>query len=110
MNFSTLSQYLEKTEKTASRNEMTEILAEVFKKTPASEIDKICYLSLGKLAPKYQGIEFNIAEKMMVRALAIAFNKDLKATLKIYKDTGDLGEVALKLKIQNEKFKIEISN
>ena len=63
----TLSQYLEKLEKTASRNEITAILADLFTQASADEIDKICYLLLGRLAPQYRSIEFNLAEKMMIK-------------------------------------------
>ena len=75
MNVKILSQYLEKLEKTTSRNEITAILADLFAQASADEIDKICYLLLGRLAPQYRSIEFNLAEKMMIRVLAFAFKK-----------------------------------
>jgi len=109
MYFSILSQYLEKIEKTASRNEMTEILADLFKKCSKDEIDKVCYLSLGRLAPKYRGIEFNMAEKMAVRTLAVVGNKSETEVSKIYKKMGDLGEAALKLKIATQNSKLSVS-
>ena len=73
MYFAKLAEYLEKLEKTSSRNEMTLVLAEVLKKSGKDEIDKICYLLLGELVPPYTGVEFNLAEKMMVQALAFAY-------------------------------------
>jgi hypothetical protein len=66
MQFRELATYLEKLEKTSSRNEITEILAGLFKKSEASEIDKTVYLLSGRLAPNYKGINFSIAEKMML--------------------------------------------
>lgn len=97
MNFSKLAQYLEKLEKTASRNEITNILAELFKKASAEEIDKICYLLLGELVPAYRGIEFNLAEKMMLRVLSLAYQKSSKAVNRLYKSKGDLGDTAYAL-------------
>ena len=76
MTFQELSEYLQKLEKTASRNEITQILSELFKKSTSSEIDKICYLVLGRIAPAYEGIEFSLAEKMMARAIALAYKVD----------------------------------
>ena len=75
MRFSKFSQYLQDLESTASRNKMTEILAELFKKAEVNEIDKICYLSLGRLAPKFTGIEFNLAEKMITKVISQAYQR-----------------------------------
>lgn len=97
MLFKELSSYLERLEKTASRIEITKILAELFKKTPSDEIDKVCYLVLGGLAPSYEGVILNIAEKMMFRVLAKAYGKDVSSVIKIYKKKGDLGLVAFSL-------------
>ena len=69
MKFKVLAEYLQKLEDTSSRIEITEILSDLFKKSNAKEIDKICYLTLGKLAPSYRGIVFNVAEKMMLRVI-----------------------------------------
>jgi DNA ligase 1 len=101
MKFKKFSLYLQKLEKTASRNQMTEILAEVFKNSSACEIDKICYLSLGRLAPKYEGIEFNMAEKTMLKSIAKAAAKDLKQVKQKYKNLGDLGDTVLEFKKDN---------
>ena len=78
MTFQKLAQYFKKLEETASRNQMTEILAQLIKESGTDEVDKICYFSLGQLAPLYAGIEFNLAEKMMIRVLAQAYGKDEK--------------------------------
>jgi len=94
MLFKELSSYLERLEKTASRIEITKILSELFKKTLSGEIDKVCYLVLGGLAPNYEGVILNIAEKMMFRVLAKAYNKDISGVIKTYKKKGDLGLVA----------------
>ncbi|MBI2268598.1 MAG: ATP-dependent DNA ligase [Candidatus Blackburnbacteria bacterium] len=107
MRFSTLALYLEKLEQTTSRNTITETLAQVFKKAEPSEIDKICYLLLGRIAPAYKGIEFNFAERMMLRAIASAYGVDQARVLRMYKDKGDLGEVTHA--IANSKFKIQNS-
>lgn len=106
MTFSVLSSYFSKLEKTASRNVMTEILSELFSKTSADEIDLVCYLSLGRLTPLYESLEFQLAEKMLIRVIAQAFEVNEEQVKKEYKKVGDLGEVAGKFKMQNEKFKI----
>ncbi len=97
MKFDELADYLEKLEKTASRIEITKILAEIFKKSERSEIDKITYLLLGTLAPSYKTIVFNLAERMMVRIIAKAYEKKVEEVMKMYKQRGDLGTIAQEL-------------
>lgn len=94
MRFSELARYLERLESTASRNAMTEILATLFKRADATEIDKMCYLLLGELAPAYRGIEFQIAEKMMMHVLAAAYGRTVDDIRRRFKAGGDLGDVA----------------
>ena len=97
MKFSELALFLEKLEKTPSRLSITEILSDLFKKSPSGEIDKITYLVLGQLAPAYEGIVFNMADKMVVRAISKAGGKENKDVVELYKKLGDLGEVAERL-------------
>ncbi len=113
MQFKEFAEYLDKLEKTASRLEITSILSELFNKTPAEEIDKVVYLSLGVLAPNYEGIILSLAEKMGIRALALAYGKIVEEVLKLYKKAGDLGNVAqilgegLKVKGKRQEVKDE---
>ncbi|GMR19157.1 MAG: ATP-dependent DNA ligase [Patescibacteria group bacterium] len=110
MKFSQLAGYFSKIESTPSRNEMTAILAELLKESSQDEIDTICYLSLGRLAPLYEGIEFNLAEKMLIKILAQAYGYKEAEVKKLYKKKGDLGEVAeelsAKLKVKNAKLSV----
>jgi len=97
MKFSKLAEYLEKLEKTPSRLEITRILAELFRASDKAEIDKITYLSLGILAPNYEGVILNVAEKMMIRILSLAFETDAEKVKALYKKKGDLGDVGQEL-------------
>jgi DNA ligase-1 len=97
MQFRILSSYLERLEATSSRLEMTRILTELFKKSDAGEIDKVVYLSLGILAPNYEGVLLNLAEKMMIRTLAKAYQKNTDEVLGLFKKIGDIGSVAQEL-------------
>ncbi|MCH7952235.1 ATP-dependent DNA ligase [Patescibacteria group bacterium] len=110
MTFAMLSTYFSKLEETASRNAMTEILADLFSETRADEIDLVCYLSLGRLVPLYESLEFQLAEKMVIHVIAQAFDVREEAVQKEYKKIGDLGTVARqlksKLKIQRSKLSV----
>ena len=102
MTFRELATYLERLEKTASRIEITKILSELFKKTDSSEISKVVYLSLGVLAPNYEGIVLNLAERMMITVLAQAYDVPLEKVKALYKTKGDLGNVAQELSAKQE--------
>lgn len=88
---------MEELESTASRNAMTQVLAQLFKKTSAEEIDKVVYLLQGRVAPIFVSLEFGMADKMMLRAISKAYNKQVKEVLALFKKTGDLGKTAQQL-------------
>lgn len=93
MKISVLSQYLERLENTSSRLAITQILSDLFKESTPSDIDKTIYLLTGALGPKFDNTVFNLADKMVLKSLAEASNKDLSEVIALYKKTGDLGEV-----------------
>lgn len=98
MKFGELAERFFELERTASRLAMTEQLVVLFSEVRVEEIDKVCYLALGRLAPLYERVEFNLAEKMVVRAIAQAFEMEGKEVWGEYKKVGDLGEVAQALR------------
>lgn len=109
MKFKDLSIYLEKLENTASRNSMIEILAELFKKADAKEIDKMVYLLQGRVAPLYEPLEFGMAEKQMLKAIAFAYGVSDKEVNADYKRIGDLGALAEKF-AKNKSSDVTVTN
>ncbi len=107
MTFKKLTQYFFLLEQNTSRLKITEVLAQLFSEAGEKEVDKICYLSLGRLLPSYRGLEFQMAEKMMQRAIARAFGIEQERVLRRYKEKGDLGEVGEELKNQSSKIKTQ---
>ncbi len=94
MIFSELAKWFYKLEATASRNQMTEILAELFKTASPDEIGKICYLLQGRVVPLYENREFGVADKFMIRAIAQAYGVEEKLVNTEFKKLGDLGSAA----------------
>lgn len=84
----------EKIEQTSSRIAMTDYLVALFKRTPVEVLDKVIYLTQGKLRPDYEGIELGVAEKLTLRALAKATGTTIKDVEELYKKYGDPGLVA----------------
>jgi DNA ligase-1 len=98
MEFAKLAQYFEKLEQTSSRLSLIAILTELFSliKTP-DEIEKICYLVQGRIAPFFEALEIGMAEKTVARSIAIAYNTSPQQVLSLYASLGDLGLVAEQL-------------
>lgn len=103
MRFKELAEYFEKLEETSSRLSLIEILSELFKKTPASEIDKISYLIQGRLAPFFTPLEIGMAEKTVAASIANAYGIEKEEVLKLNQKLGDLGLVSYEF---NNKKKI----
>ncbi|MBI4990985.1 ATP-dependent DNA ligase, partial [Candidatus Gottesmanbacteria bacterium] len=105
MTFKRLSEYFAQLEATTLRNKMTEILAALFKEAKADEIGKLCYLLQGRVAPLFTAVEFGIADRMMVRAIALGLDVSQDKVTKAFKQEGDLGKAVEKLKAQSSKLK-----
>jgi DNA ligase-1 len=97
MIFAELTTYFEKLEATSSRLALIEILAELFKKTDASTVDKVMYLAQGRVAPFYEPIEIGMADKMVAQSIGEAFGLSKEEVLAEYARKGDLGTVAYEL-------------
>lgn len=93
MDFSTLAHKLSVLEQTASRLEMTRHLAELFGQLDHDEIPAACYLMQGSLVPEYQRLEFQLSDKMVVRALEQISGEETEL-MQRYKQVGDIGVLA----------------
>jgi len=98
MTFKRLSEYFTKLESTTLRNKMVEILASLFKEAKQEEVEKLCYLLQGRVAPLFESIEFGMADKMVMKAVALGLNIKADKVLKFFKQEGDLGNATSKLK------------
>ena len=93
MRFSEFAQHLENLEKISSRLTITDEVAALLTKLSASEIEGGVNLLLGRLTPAYQGLEFNLGWRMILRAVAQISGRDIEDILVEYKHKGDIGEV-----------------
>lgn len=93
MLFSRLVEYFGKIEATRARNEKTEILAEIFAEAEPDEIDKLVYLALGGLRPAFDRLEFNLAEKKILKAIQLVVGGTQYSVSEEYQKIGDLGEL-----------------
>jgi len=101
MLFSELAIYFDKIQQNSSRLEITRILAELFNKLTPDEIEKVVYLLQGRVRPAYEGIDFGMAEKTIIKSCLSALSIEKNYFEKEFKKIGDLGKTI-------EKFKNEI--
>jgi len=106
MEYRKLAEFYDFLEKTTSRIEMTNALVELFKSTPENLIDKVVYLSVGKIAPEYTGLDYNFSEKSAIKALSTVLSLDEHEIQKKIVETGDLGDAGKSL-YQEKNFKPE---
>src|SRR5207245_1118425 len=92
--YSKVVEAYETIEATTKRLEMTELLVQLFKQAPKDEIDRLVYLTQGKVHPDYMGIELGLAEKLVIRVLAQATGLAEDEVTVLWKKKGDLGLVA----------------
>lgn len=97
MKFSRLASYFEKMEATTKRLELTSLLADLLKESDADEIDKIAYLTQGRLVPFFEPLEIGMAEKMVEQAICRAFDQDKEKVGALFIKLGDWGKVAYSL-------------
>ena len=109
MTFATLSEYFEKLEATSSRLALIDILASLFKKADKSEIDKVIYLSQGRVAPFFAPVEIGMAEKNVASAMASAYGSTKEGVLKLYSKLGDMGLVAEQLRSEKSEVRSQKS-
>lgn len=97
MIFSKLSYYFEKLEATSSRLALIDILSDLFKHSSKDEIDKIIYLTQGRIAPFFEALEIGMAEKTVASAIALVYGSTKEKVLKLYGKLGDMGLVSEEL-------------
>ena len=94
MQFGDLAKVFDRLEKTSSRLEMTDILAEFFRNVKPEEIRKTIYLSVGRLHPDFVPLELGMADKLVLKAIASVSGRRSEEVEDLWTKTGDPGEVA----------------
>lgn len=92
-----LADAFSKVEEISGRLQIQAILSDVFRNiivsTPEDLVPAI-YLCVNKLAPAHEGVELGIGESILLKALSQGTGKTVSALKTMYKEIGDLGDVA----------------
>jgi DNA ligase-1 len=99
MLYATLVETYESLETTSKRLEMTDILVDLLKKAKPDELEKVIYLTQGKIHPDWTGEpEIGMAERMVIDTIVRASSlkkEEVEATLAEKGDIGLAAESAL---------------
>lgn len=97
MNYAVIADAYERIEATTKRLEMTSMLVDLLKNTPADIIAKVVYLTRGKIYPDFIGTEIGVAEKLAIKALVRASGMSESIISDDLKESGDIGETAQRI-------------
>ncbi len=90
-------------EKTSKRLEKTHIISELLKRTPKDELAITVLLLEGSVFPPNAEEKLGVSDKLVIKALSVAFGHTSSAIEGFWRDLGDLGDVAAKLAQQKKQ-------
>ncbi|MDQ3098630.1 MAG: ATP-dependent DNA ligase [bacterium] len=95
MTFKELARFFLRLESTTKRLELIEILSELFTAIETSEEGKkITYLIQGRVAAFYEPLEFGMGDRLIERAITLAYEGEIEKVHALNGKLGDLGLVA----------------
>jgi DNA ligase-1 len=94
MNYAEIASAYERIEATTKRLEMTDLLVALLKATPKSLLNRVVYLTQGKLYPDFEGVEIGVAERSAIKALARASGRKESEIETDLQKSGDVGKTA----------------
>ena len=97
MDYSDVAGTYAKLESMSGRNEITQVLSELFARTPKQELSPLAYMTQGKLRPDYEGVELGLAEKLAIRAVSASAGMSAEKAYSAYVKVGDIGTAAEEL-------------
>jgi DNA ligase-1 len=103
LQYSEIAEIYEQIEATTKRLEMTDLLVNLLKSTPKDIIDKVVYLTQGKIYPDFVSLEIGVAEKLAIKALARASGRRESEIEEDLKKSGDIGETAQKFIVSKKQ-------
>jgi len=97
LKFAELATNLDRLEATRSRNELVRIVSDVYRNATVDELGPITYLIQGRLAPFFEPVEIGLGEKLLITAIATAYEVPKEEVTSLNRQTGDLGVTAHRL-------------
>jgi DNA ligase 1 len=103
MEFVNLARTFEELERTSSRLTLIELVTQLFRSIERpEEIQEVCYLMQGRVAPFYEALEMGMADKSVTKSIALAGSSIPEQIAAQYATLGDLGLVAEDVKRETQ--------
>src|SRR5438034_11026258 len=103
MEFTNLARTFEELERTSSRLTLIELVTRLFRSIELpEEMQQVCYLMQGRVAPFYEAVEMGMGEKSVSKANALASHSTPEQIAAQYATLGDLGLVAEHVKRETQ--------
>ena len=93
MQYGDLVKVYEAIESTASRLEMADILANLFRSSDCKQIRTIVYMTQGNIVPDFYPEKLGMADKLYLRALSMATGQKASKIKELWDKEGDTGKV-----------------
>jgi DNA ligase-1 len=107
--YSAVVEVFEQIEATSKRLEIIQLTSDFFLKvldTNPTDLIPITYLFINRLGPDYEGLELGLGETILIKTIAESTGKSTQQIKLKYKETGDLGTIALQARnVQPTMFK-----
>jgi len=101
--FAALARTFEELERTSSRLALIGLLTQLFRSIERpEEIEQVCYLVQGRVAPFFVALEMGMAEKSVTRSIAMASHTTPERIAALYATLGDLGLVVGQVKSETK--------
>jgi DNA ligase-1 len=95
--FSELAEAFQKLERTSSGSALVAILAAFLSRLNPDEARAVAYLLRGEVAAPFESLEFGMAERMVARAMTVAYAVPTQRVDRLLAVAGDLGTAAERL-------------
>jgi DNA ligase-1 len=92
--FDELATFFARLEASGRRLRAVQLVADLLGRARPDELAFIVYLLQGQLRPPYEGVELGLGERLLLRAVARAYDLTEPAVTRRYRRLGDLGLVA----------------
>jgi DNA ligase 1 len=110
MEFANLARTFEELERTSSRLTLIELVTQLFRSIEQpQEIQQVCYLMQGRVAPFYEALEMGMADKSVSKAIAQAYHNTSEQIETLYGTLGDLGLVAEQVRSEEKDIPSHLS-
>jgi DNA ligase 1 len=108
MTLKELAETFARLEKAGGRLAAVRLVTELFARARTAELAPVTYLLQGQLRPPFEGVEFGVAERLLLRVIARTYQVSETEVARRAKRLGDLGLVAEAVATSNARARLTV--